>query len=172
MALVHSNWPINAPVCHTYFVSLTQMVQLSGLTYVYRFEPNYLELQHHNLAGRFHATCCTATYLWPRPSCQRGISQAIWWMFWRHGCSPGEYHITIDPAGALKGPLKKELDSLVQQEILVKVTKPTDWIDSLVCVSKSTWALRLCLDPRVLNQAIKRPHYFTPTLVDILPMSV
>lgn len=108
-----------------------------------------------------------------RPSCQRGISQAIWWMFWRHNASSlGEYHTTIDRAGALKEPLKKELDSLVQQEILVKVTKSTDWVDSLVCVSNSTWALRLCLDPRDLSQAIKRPHYFTPTLVDILPMSV
>lgn len=62
-SLWHSNWPIDAPVCHTYFVSLTQMVQPSWLTYMYKFEPNYPELQHHNLAGRFYATYCTATYL-------------------------------------------------------------------------------------------------------------
>ena len=41
--------------------------------------------------------------------------------------------------------------------------------NSLVCVTKSTGALRLCLDPKDLNQAIKRPHYFTPTLEDVLP---
>ena len=88
MALVHSNWPKDAPICHTYVVSLTQMVQSSWPTYVYSFEPNYPELQHYNLAGRFHATYCTATYLWPRPSCQRGISQAICGMFWRHWLLP------------------------------------------------------------------------------------
>ena len=65
---------------------------------------------------------------------------------------------------ALKEPLKKELDSLVGQGILAKVTEPTDWVNSLVWVTKNTGALRLCLDPKDLNQAIKRPHYFTPTL--------
>ena len=93
------------------------------------------------------------------------------------GCFQGEYHMTIDPAvplvvhpsrapEALKEPLMKELDSLVEQGILAKVT---DWVNSLECVTKSTGALRLCLDPEELNCAIKRPHYFTPTLEDILP---
>ena len=43
------------------------------------------------------------------------------------------------------------------------------WVNSLVCIAKSTGKLRLCLDPNNLNCAIKRPHYFTPTLEDILP---
>ena len=70
---------------------------------------------------------------------------------------------------ALREPLKNELVSLVEQGILAKVTEPTDWVNSLVCVTKSTGALRLCLDPKDLNRAIKRPHYLTPTLEDILP---
>ena len=61
---------------------------------------------------------------------------------------------------ALWEPLKKELDSLVEQEILAKVTKPTDWVNSLVCVAKDTGALQLCLNPKDLYSAIKRPHYF------------
>ena len=97
------------------------------------------------------------------------------------GCFQGEFHITVDPTvppvvhpprrvpEALREPLKKELDSLVGQGILAKVTEPTDWVNSLVCVTKNTGALRLCLDPKDLNQAIKRPHYFTPTLEDVLP---
>ena len=52
---------------------------------------------------------------------------------------------------------------------MAKVAEPTDWVNSLVCVIKGTGALRLCLDPKDLNQAIKRPHYFTPTLEDVLP---
>ena len=70
---------------------------------------------------------------------------------------------------ALREPLQKELDSLVDQGILAKVTEPTDWVNSLVCVAKNTGALRLCLDPKDLNYANKRPHYFTPTLEVILP---
>ena len=61
------------------------------------------------------------------------------------GCFQGEYHITVDPAvppvvhpprrvaESLRELLKKELDSLVEQEILAKVTDPTDWVNSLVC---------------------------------------
>ena len=70
---------------------------------------------------------------------------------------------------ALREPLRKELDSLVTQGILAKVSKPTDWVNSLVCVTKSNGALRLCLDPKDLSRGIKRPHYLTPTLEDILP---
>jgi hypothetical protein len=44
------------------------------------------------------------------------------------------------------------------------VEQPTDW----VCVTKSDGSLRLCLDPKDLNRAIKRPHHFTPTLDDVL----
>ena len=70
---------------------------------------------------------------------------------------------------ALREPLRKELDSLVTQGILAKVSKPTDWVNSLLCVTKSNGALRLCLDPKDLSRGIKRPHYLTPTLEDILP---
>ena len=71
------------------------------------------------------------------------------------GCFQGKYRITGDPAippgvhppqrvpEALREPLKKELDSLVEQGILAKVNEPTDWVNSLVCVAKSTGALQL-----------------------------
>ena len=97
------------------------------------------------------------------------------------GYFQSEYHITVDPTvhsvvhlprrvlEALREHLKKDLDSLVEQEILAKVTEPTDWVNSLVCVAKSTSALRLCLEPKDLNCVIKRPHCFTPTLEDVPP---
>ncbi|CAB4040490.1 Hypothetical predicted protein, partial [Paramuricea clavata] len=95
--------------------------------------------------------------------------------FERIGCFQGEFHITLDPSippvvhprrvpEALREPLKKKLDSLVEQGIIAKVEQPTDWVNSLVCVTKSNGSLRLCLDPKDLNRAIKRPHHFTPTL--------
>ena len=96
------------------------------------------------------------------------------------GCFQGVFHITVDPTvplvmyplrrvlEALKEPLKNELDSLVDQGMLAKVAEPTDWVNSLVCVTKGTGALLLCLDPEDLNQAIKRLHFFTPKLEDVL----
>ena len=86
------------------------------------------------------------------------------------GCFEGEYHITLDSAVppvehsqrrvpvALSEPLKQELDTLIQQGIIAKVERPPDWVNSCVCVTKPNGKLRLCLDPKDLNKAIKRPH--------------
>ncbi|KAJ8016711.1 hypothetical protein DPEC_G00010160 [Dallia pectoralis] len=58
------------------------------------------------------------------------------------------------------GPQRCQLD-------LVTVTQPTDWISNLVIVKKPE-KLRLCIDPRPLNRALKRSHYLMPTLDDVL----
>lgn len=96
------------------------------------------------------------------------------------GCFEGTCRITVDPTVqpvvhpprripvSLREKLKAELDSLAHQGILSPVTHPTDWVNSCVCVTKSNGKIRLCLDPRDLNKAIKRPHYVTPTLEDVL----
>ena len=51
-------------------------------------------------------------------------------------------------------------------EVVERVDEPTDWVNSLVIVEKPNGQLRLCLDPKDLNNAIKRPHYPLPTLED------
>ncbi len=97
------------------------------------------------------------------------------------GFFEGEFHITLDPAvppvihaprrvpKALQEPLKKELDALEAQGIITKVSEPTDWVNSLVCVTKANGSLRLCLDPKDLNKAIKCPHHCTPTIDEMVP---
>ena len=97
------------------------------------------------------------------------------------GCFEGEFHIMLDPAvspvihpprrvpEALQELVKKELDSLEAQGIITKVSEPTDWVNSLVCVTKPNGSLRLCLDPKDLNKAIKCPHHHAPTIDEILP---
>ena len=60
------------------------------------------------------------------------------------------------------------MDRLVEQEIISPVTYPTDWVNSFVCVTKSNGKIRLCLDPKDLNAAVKRPHYVTRTLEDVI----
>ena len=65
------------------------------------------------------------------------------------GCLEGEYHIEIDKTHtpvvhpprqvpvALQKPQKDKLDLLVSQGIISKVTQPTEWVNSCVCVTKS-----------------------------------
>ena len=53
-------------------------------------------------------------------------------------------------------------------KVLTPVTAPTKWINSMVIVKKPN-KLRICLDPKDLNKAIKRPHHPIPTIDDILP---
>ncbi len=98
------------------------------------------------------------------------------------GLFPGECTIHLDPHAtpvvhpprriplALRSRLKEELESMERQGVIVKVTEPTEWVNSMVVAEKPrTGQLRVCLDPRNLNKDIKRPHYPLPTLEDITP---
>ena len=67
---------------------------------------------------------------------------------------------------------KAELDKMLQDGIITPVSGPTDWVNSIVCNIKDTdegKKVRLCLDPKDLNKAIKREHYYTRTIDEILP---
>ena len=57
---------------------------------------------------------------------------------------------------------------MIQLNVIVPVQEPTDWVNSLVAVEKPDNTLRICIDPRDLNKAIKRPHYNLPTTEEIL----
>ena len=46
-----------------------------------------------------------------------------------------------------------------KNEIIHKVDKPIDWVNSLVMVETPNGKLRICLDPYDLNKAINREHY-------------
>ena len=52
--------------------------------------------------------------------------------------------------------------------VIRKVDVPTDWVNSVVIVEKpGPGKLRICLDPKHLNQAIKQEHYQLPTVEEI-----
>ena len=100
--------------------------------------------------------------------------------FGKLGVLPREYYITLkddvtpvvmpprkSPV-ALKDKLNEELDKMVQKDVIVPIRKPTDWVNSLVIVEKSNGKLRICLDPRPLNKAVKREHFQLPATEDIL----
>lgn len=70
---------------------------------------------------------------------------------------------------ALTEPVKQELKRLQQLKVITPVTSPTDWVSQLVTVHKSDNSVRLCLDPRPLNEALQRERYHLPTFEEVLP---
>ena len=94
------------------------------------------------------------------------------------GCLADPYHIEIDPTAqpvihpprkvpvTLREPLRLELERMVEENILAPVSEATDWVSSMVTVVKPN-KLRICIDPKDLNRAIKRRHYPLPTVEEI-----
>ena len=68
---------------------------------------------------------------------------------------------------ALRDRLKSERDKEESLGVIVKVDEHTDWVNSITIVEKNNGSLRICLDPRDLNKALKREHYSCPTVDDI-----
>lgn len=76
------------------------------------------------------------------------------------GCVPGQHHIQTDPAVALVShPPRKVPLALEKLGVLEKQTELTDWVNSMGTVQKPNKRLKICIDPQVLNKAIKREHY-------------
>ena len=78
----------------------------------------------------------------------------------------------------LEAAFKEEIKSLVKQGILEEVKEHTDWVNSYVIVEKDTGnhhspnhtvkkKLRICLDPRELNEALEREPYHTRSVDEI-----
>ena len=63
--------------------------------------------------------------------------------------------------------LKELLDKMTSQGIIADVDQPTDWVSNLVITEKSDGSMRICLDPKPLNEAIKREHHKLPTADDV-----
>lgn len=70
---------------------------------------------------------------------------------------------------AIKSKLKSELERLKDLNVITPVNEPTDWVSSLVIVKKPSGDLRICIDPKPLNTALKRNHFPLPILEDLLP---
>ena len=95
------------------------------------------------------------------------------------------YHITLDPNAEpvihaprtvpvhLQDMFRKEVDTMVELGVLIPVSEPTDWVNSIV-LSETTndkgevTKIRVCLDPCDLNKAIKREHYYTKTIDEVV----
>lgn len=95
------------------------------------------------------------------------------------GLLPGEYHIEIDetvpgvvhPVRKLPAAIKqKAIDELHEMEnngYITKVEEPTEWVSSMV-VSVRKDKIRICLDPKDLNKAVKRAHHPMKTIEEVV----
>ena len=85
-----------------------------------------------------------------------------------HVLFPGEYHIdfkqdaepVIQPPRrvpeSMKEAVKKELSRVIDIDIIEKVDQPTDWVNSVVYVTKPSGELRICLDPKDLEHLCEK----------------
>ena len=65
--------------------------------------------------------------------------------------------------------VKDELNQMLEAGIIEKVTEPTDWCAPMVPVVKPNGKIRICVDLRKLNKAVKRERYILPTLENVAP---
>ena len=89
------------------------------------------------------------------------------------------HHIELDPAvrptthaqrrvpEPIRDAVLKTLRQLEKLKVIVPQSKPTDWVSSLVPVLKPDGSVRVCMDCRELNNAVKREHYTIPTYDEV-----
>ena len=64
--------------------------------------------------------------------------------------------------------VEQELERLQSLDIIEPVSGPTSWLNPFIPVPKSDGNIRLCLDMRQANQAIKRERHVIPKMEDII----
>ena len=99
--------------------------------------------------------------------------------FDRLGSLKGAYNIRIDPSvkpamhARRKVPIEskeaidRELDYLIEEEIIMEQVEPTPWVSSVTFPRKPNGDVRVCLDPSNLNKAIIREHHKLMTVEEI-----
>ena len=99
--------------------------------------------------------------------------------FNRLGSLKGAYNIRVDPTvkpvthARRKVPIEskeaidKELDFLIEEEIITEQVEPTPWVSSVTFPRKPNREVRVCLDPSNLNKAIIREHHKAMTVEEI-----
>ena len=90
-----------------------------------------------------------------------------------------EYHIEVDSnvkpviqrcrkvPYARYDKIKHTLVDLEKRGVIASVDRPTEWVHNLVITEKRDGRMRVCLDPKPLNVAIKRERYEIPTPADV-----
>ncbi|XP_077561943.1 uncharacterized protein LOC144178178 isoform X2 [Haemaphysalis longicornis] len=67
---------------------------------------------------------------------------------------------------AIEEKVKAELQRMEEQNVITKVTEPTEWSSYMVAVVKGD-KVRICLDPTELNKVMLCEHYPMPVLEEV-----
>ena len=83
----------------------------------------------------------------------------------------------------LQDSFHEEIERLVKIDVLEKVTEPTEWVNSFVIVEKVIdssnahspnhvikKSIRLCIDPKDLNEALEREPYYSRSIDELISM--
>lgn len=69
---------------------------------------------------------------------------------------------------AMKDRVKAELDRMQELGVIKPVSEPTDWVSSMVATNKKDrQEIQICINPRDLNTALKRPHHPMRTVEEV-----
>ena len=66
----------------------------------------------------------------------------------------------------MQEPLRKNLDWMVDNDVIKRQQEAIPWVSNVLC--KPNGGIRICLNPKPLNKAVRRPHHSAPTMEDIL----
>ena len=99
------------------------------------------------------------------------------------GCIPGLYTLNVDPhvnpvvhsprpiAAALRNQVQDQLNGMEKDGIIEKVPvgEPSEWCSSLhVVLKKNKKDVRITIDPRDLNKALRREYHPIATIEDVI----
>ena len=68
---------------------------------------------------------------------------------------------------AKRDAVYNELQRMMKLGVVTSVKEPTEWVNSMAIAHKSDGNIRICIDPKDLNKAIRHEHYPMATLDDI-----
>ncbi|XDV53655.1 hypothetical protein PO909_022102 [Leuciscus waleckii] len=96
------------------------------------------------------------------------------------GKLPVTYSMKIDPdvqpvvrptrriPVAMQDRVIAELERMADLGVITPVSEPTEWVSSMVATNKKqTKDIRICIDPKDLNTALKRPHHPMRTVEEV-----
>ena len=91
-----------------------------------------------------------------------------------------KYHIKVDPTHppvihpprrvpvTLRPKIQEQLARMESLDVIEKVAEPTDWVNSMATIIKPNGKIRICIDPRNVNKAVKREYYHMRTIDEII----
>lgn len=68
---------------------------------------------------------------------------------------------------AMEECVKSELERMVKFGVITPVSEPTEWVSQMVAARKKDGSIRICIDPRDLNKALRRPHHPMRSVEDV-----